>query len=127
MNTQELSILIVDDVPAARRVLTRLLQKIGYNNVVEAESGQAAILQAQQIAPGLIITDLHLKDMTGIELMLNLRRDPQFKAPFLLVTSDMSKQEFEKAATAGVQEYLLKPFTRDSLNEKLQTILLSKD
>lgn len=123
MEKNELNIMVVDDVNSARRVLVRLLKKIGYTNILEADSGSQAIITLSENTVGLVISDLHLNDMTGLELFSVIRGGKNQQIPFLMITSDMNRGEFEKAKNSGVDEYLLKPFTSDSLSEKIHMML----
>jgi two-component system, chemotaxis family, chemotaxis protein CheY len=119
----KIKVLIVDDVTSARKILSRLLKRLGFNDIIEADSGEVALNLTKENSLGLIISDLHLKDMTGIDFLAQLKSDQTNKIPFLMITSDMSREEFEKARLAGVSEYLLKPFSSESLSAKLKTVL----
>ena len=112
-------VLIVDDVMSARRILKRLLVKLGYSNVLEAESGAGALTLADK-NPRLIISDLHLNDMTGVDLFEKLCNSGKAGAfGFIVITSDATKEEFDDARAAGVSAYLLKPFDSAKLQEKI--------
>jgi CheY-like chemotaxis protein len=119
----KLRALVVDDVPAARRVAVRLLQKIGVKEIHEAAGVQDAlkIIEAEPI--NLLLSDVHLKDGKGTEILTSLADSPrkkQLKSVFM--TSDMDKATFLEALEQGVSTYLLKPFSGESLEEKLKTL-----
>lgn len=116
----ELPVLIVDDVFAARRVLIRLLMQIGFKNVKEATTGSEALEKAKEDLPLLIICDLHLADMSGTDVFFALRQDSSLEdTPFVMITSDASKNEFNDAGCAGITTYLLKPFNAETLKKAI--------
>jgi len=123
---KNLKILIVDDFATMRKVIRNLLKQGGFENVVEAEDGMAAlkILKSQQV--DFIISDWNMPNMSGLELLKAVRGDDELKAlPFLMVTAEALKDNVVAAVKAGVSNYIVKPFTAEVLNEKIEKIVKS--
>ncbi len=123
---KNLKILIVDDFATMRKVIRNLLKQGGFENVVEAEDGAAAlkILKSQQV--DFIISDWNMPNMSGLELLKAVRADDDIKAlPFLMVTAEALKDNVVAAVKAGVSNYIVKPFTAEVLNEKIEKIVKS--
>ncbi|MCU0531351.1 MAG: response regulator [Syntrophales bacterium] len=123
---KNLKILIVDDFATMRKVIRNLLKQGGFENVVEAEDGLAAlkILKSQQV--DFIISDWNMPNMSGLELLKAVRGDDELKAlPFLMVTAEALKDNVVAAVKAGVSNYIVKPFTAEVLNEKIEKIVKS--
>ncbi len=120
----ETTILIIDDVSGARRVLKKMLGKIGYSDIHEASSGEEAKAQLAKERIGLIISDLHLKDIEGLDLFIELKKDYETsKIPFILMTSDLNEAEFSKACKEGISHYMIKPFSADLLQGEISAAL----
>lgn len=120
----QIKILVVDDFATMRKVVRNLLKQVGYENIVEAEDGVMALkaLKSQKI--GLIISDWNMPNMTGLELLKVVRADEELKAtPFLMVTAEALQDNVITAVKAGVNNYIVKPFTAEVLNEKIKKIL----
>ncbi len=123
---KNLKILIVDDFATMRKVIRNLLKQGGFENVVEAEDGVAAlkVLKSQQV--DFIISDWNMPNMSGLELLKAVRGDDELKAlPFLMVTAEALKDYVVAAVKAGVSNYFVKPFTAEVLNEKIEKIVKS--
>lgn len=119
-----LKLLIVDDFATMRKVIRNILKQLGYENIVEAEDGSIAlrVLKSQKI--DLVISDWNMPNMTGLELLKAVRADEELKAtPFLMVTAEALQENVVAAVKAGVSNYIVKPFTAEAMNEKLQKIL----
>jgi two-component system chemotaxis response regulator CheY len=116
-------ILSVDDFSTMRRIVKNILRQLGYTNVDEAENGAAALSTLKEKKYDLVISDWNMPVMTGIELLKSVRADPGLKAtPFLMVTAEAEKSQVVEAIEAGVNSYILKPFTAKLLEEKLQAM-----
>ncbi len=116
--------LIVDDVKAPRRVLRKLLSEIGIKSVSEAESGSEAIASLAEKMPTMIICDYHLGDMTGVDILKQVRaNEGSANIPFILISSDVGPTDAQLAKEAGVNGYLLKPFSLQNLSSILQFAL----
>lgn len=121
-------ILIVDDLPSARKILRRLLEAIGFSDITEAVSGEAALKQIEQAQFSLIISDWQMPQMNGLELLQHLRQQPsKANIPFLFITSANSKTDVQAAFEGGVRDYLTKPFTAQLLETKVLELLKAKD
>ncbi|MBI4632604.1 MAG: response regulator [Deltaproteobacteria bacterium] len=121
---KDIKILIVDDFATMRKVVRNLLKQSGYENVVEAEDGVTAmrILKTQKI--DFVISDWNMPNMSGIELLKAVRGDADInKTPFLMVTAEALQDNVVAAVKAGVSNYIVKPFTAEVLNEKIQKIM----
>ena len=121
---KDMKILVVDDFTTMRKVVRNLLKQGGYENVVEAEDGVAAlkVIKSQQI--DFIISDWNMPNMTGIELLKAVRADAEISAtPFLMVTAEALQDNVIAAVKAGVSNYIVKPFTAEVLSEKIAKIL----
>ncbi|MDC0358681.1 response regulator [Oligoflexia bacterium] len=127
-SSADLAILVVDDVFAARRIMSRFLEKLGFTNIAQAETGSSALAVLAGGNIQLVICDLHLTDMTGIELFRAMQKDAESSnTPFMIVTSDGDRQEFEEARQVGIANYLLKPFDQAALKAKIkETLEMSK-
>ncbi len=126
--SQDINILIVDDMAAMRKILKTLLAQLGYKNVDEAEDGKQALEKLRQNPDkyGLVITDWNMPNMTGIELVQAIRSDEKLKhLPVLMVTAEAKKENVLMAIKAGVNNYIVKPFTAETLKEKLEAIFSS--
>ncbi len=120
---KNMKILVVDDFSTMRRIIKNLLRELGFNNVVEADDGATAwpVLQAGGI--DFLVTDWNMPQMTGLELLKKVRGDEKLKTlPVLLVTAEAKREQIIEAAKAGVNGYIVKPFTAVTLKEKLDAI-----
>jgi len=124
MDNKTIKILVVDDFATMRKVVRNLLKQIGYENIVEAEDGVSAfkILKSQKI--DFIVSDWNMPNMTGLELLKAVRADSELTAtPFLMVTAEALQDNVVAAVRAGVSNYIVKPFTAETLNGKIQKIM----
>ena len=119
----ELNILIVDDVSTMRRIIQNLLRDLGFNNTQEAVDGKSALPILQSGNIDLLITDWNMPGMTGIELLRTVRADEKLAdLPVLMVTAESNRGQIIEAAQAGVNGYIVKPFTAVTLKEKIDKI-----
>ena len=122
--SKDLKFLVVDDFSTMRRIIKNLLHDLGYQNVAEADDGKTAlpILQAGDI--DFLITDWNMPVMQGLELLKAVRADAKLaKLPVLMLTAEAKREQIIEAAQAGVNGYVIKPFTAETLKEKLDKIL----
>ena len=118
-----MKILIVDDFSTMRRIIKNLLRDLGFNNTQEADDGQTAWPMLQTGNFDFLVTDWNMPIMTGIELLQKVRADETLAAlPVLLVTAEAKKEQIVEAAQAGVNGYVVKPFTAITLKEKIDKI-----
>jgi len=120
-------ILAVDDSVTMRRILTNTLKKAGFDQVVEAEDGVDAWAKLQREDDvGLILTDWNMPNMSGLEFVKKVRSDPKFSnIPIIMVTVRGVKDDVLEAMRAGVNNYIVKPFTPQVLKEKIEKVLSS--
>ncbi|HJL41563.1 MAG TPA: response regulator [Myxococcales bacterium LLY-WYZ-16_1] len=120
---KNIRILSVDDFSTMRRIVKNILKQLGYTNVDEAENGAAALEALRDKPYDLVISDWNMPVKSGIELLKEVRSDPNLKeVPFLMVTAEAEKDNVVEAMDAGVSNYLLKPFTAKTLEEKMSGI-----
>jgi two-component system, chemotaxis family, chemotaxis protein CheY len=120
----DMKFLIVDDFSTMRRIVRNLLKEIGYGNADEAEDGQAAFAKLQGGGFDFVVSDINMPNMNGFELLAQIRADAGLKhLPVLMVTAEAKKEDIVMAAQAGASGYIVKPFTKATLEEKLQKIV----
>lgn len=120
---KNMKILIVDDFSTMRRIIKNLLRDLGYNNTAEADDGSTALPQLMNGSFDFLITDWNMPNMAGIDLLKAVRADARLKdMPVLMVTAEAKRDQIVEAAQAGVNGYIIKPFTADTLREKIDKI-----
>ena len=118
-----MKILIVDDFSTMRRIIKNLLRDLGFNNTQEADDGNTALPMLQSGNFDFLVTDWNMPGMTGIDLLKAVRADAKLSSlPVLLVTAEAKKDQIIEAAQAGVNGYIVKPFTAITLKEKIDKI-----
>ena len=116
--------LIVDDFSTMRRIVRNLLKEIGFNNAEEAEDGAVALNLLRQSKFDFVVSDINMPNMDGFALLSNVRADDNLKGiPFLMVTAEAKKEDIVRAAQNGANGYIVKPFTKATLEEKVQKIM----
>ena len=119
----KMRILVVDDFGSMRKIIKGLLKQIGFQNIEEADDGSTALEKLKVGEFGLIICDWNMPKVPGIEVLKAVRNDPQLKdLPFLMVTAEAKKDNVMEAVKAGVNQYIVKPFTAETLRKKLEKI-----
>jgi two-component system chemotaxis response regulator CheY len=120
----DMKFLIVDDFSTMRRIVRNLLKEIGYQNADEAEDGAMALAKLKDGAFDFVVSDLNMPNMNGFELLRSIRADAGLKGlPVLLVTAEAKKEDIITAAQIGASGYIVKPFTKATLEEKLNKII----
>ncbi len=120
---KNMKILIVDDFSTMRRIIKNLLRDLGFTNTQEADDGATALPMLQQGSFEFLITDWNMPGMQGIDLLKAVRADPNLKTlPVLMVTAEAKREQIVEAAGAGVNGYIVKPFTAAVLEEKIGKI-----
>ena len=120
---KNIKILIVDDFSTMRRIIKNLLRDLGFTNTSEADDGNTALPMLQSGGFELLITDWNMPGMQGIDLLRAVRADPKLSSlPVLMVTAEQKKEQIIEAAKAGVNGYIVKPFTAATLKDKLEKI-----
>jgi two-component system chemotaxis response regulator CheY len=121
-----LKVLVVDDFSTMRRIVKNLLKQIGYKDIEEAEDGVQALSKLQDGGFGLVVSDWNMPNMDGLEMLQSVRQDPALKEiPVLMVTAEAEKEKVITAIQAGVNNYVVKPFTGEILKEKLEKIFVN--
>lgn len=119
----KIKILVVDDFSTMRRIVKNLLKQLNYENIEEAEDGVQAYSKLKSGVFGFVITDWNMPNMDGLELLSKIRSDPELKnMPVLMVTAEAEKDKVITAIKAGVNNYIVKPFTAEVLKEKMDKI-----
>ena len=120
---KNMKILVVDDFSTMRRIIKNLLKDLGFANIQEADDGSTALPMLQQGDFDFVVTDWNMPGMQGIDLLRAIRADANLKhIPVLMVTAEAKKEQIVAAAQAGVNVYVIKPFTAETLKEKLAKI-----
>ncbi len=120
---RDIKILVVDDMATMRRIIKGLLEQLGFKNIDEAEDGKVALQKLKSGNYDFVITDWNMPNMTGLELVQEIRKDPDLKhLPVLMVTAEAKKENVLLAIKAGVNNYIVKPFTAEVLKEKIEKI-----
>ncbi len=123
MNDHKIKILVVDDFPTMRRILKNLFKQLGFDNVEEAEDGVQAYSKLKSGQFSFIVSDWNMPNMDGFELLKKVRSDDELRdMPFLMITAEAEKQKVIDAIKAGVNNYVVKPFTAEILKEKMDKI-----
>lgn len=126
MADPNMKILVVDDFSTMRRIVRNLLKELGFSNVYEAEDGVDALKKLRAEPFDFVVSDWNMPNMTGIDLLREIRKDGALKhLPVLMVTAEAKKENIIEAAQAGASGYVVKPFTAITLDEKLQKIFLT--
>lgn len=119
-----MNVLVVDDYKSMIRIVRGLLNQLGFMNVDEAADGVTALKMIRDKSYGLVLSDWNMQPMTGLELLQQVRADAATKAvPFVMVTAEAKAENVVAARQAGVNNYVIKPFTLAVLKQKLTTVL----
>ena len=120
---KDMKILIVDDFSTMRRIVKNLLRDLGFNNTQEADDGQTALPMLKSGKFDFLVTDWNMPGMDGLTLLKEVRADDNLKdMPVLMVTAEAKREQIVVAAQAGVNGYVVKPFTAATLKEKIEKI-----
>jgi two-component system chemotaxis response regulator CheY len=120
---KDVKILVVDDFSTMRRIIKNLLRDLGFTNVEEADDGKTALPILKTGRVDFLVTDWNMPGMTGIDLVKTVRADENLShIPILMVTAEAKREQIIAAAQAGVNGYVVKPFTAATLKEKIEKI-----
>lgn len=120
---KNMRILVVDDFSTMRRIVKNLLSELGFTNIVEADDGNTALPILEQGGIDFLVTDWNMPGMPGIDLLKAVRANPELASlPVLMVTAEAKREQIMEAAQAGVNGYVVKPFTADTLKEKVDKV-----
>ncbi len=118
-----MKILVVDDFSTMRRIIKNLLRDLGFTNTVEADDGLTALPILKAGGIDFLVTDWNMPGMQGIQLLKEVRANEKLsKMPVLMVTAEQKREQIIEAAQAGVNGYIVKPFTAATLKEKIEKI-----
>lgn len=118
-----MKILVVDDMVTMRRIVKNMLKQLGFPNCDEAENGQEALRKLRGDTYGFVVSDWNMPVMSGIDMLRAIRADDKLKAiPVLMVTAEAQQSNLVEAVQAGVSNYIVKPFTAETMQEKLGKI-----
>jgi len=118
-----IKILIVDDMSTMRRIVKNALKQIGFTNMEEAEDGNSALAKLRAESFNFVVSDWNMPNMTGLDLLKAIRADAALKSiPVLMVTAEAKQENIVEAVQAGVSNYIVKPFTAETLKEKIDKI-----
>lgn len=120
---ERMRVLVVDDSSTMRRIIVNTLKKLGHEDTVEAGDGKEALRAMAAAVPDMIVTDWNMPEMNGPQFVEAVRSQPALaKTPVLMVTTQAAKEDVIVALQAGVNDYLIKPFTPEALKEKIQIL-----
>jgi two-component system chemotaxis response regulator CheY len=120
---KEMRILVVDDFSTMRRIIKNILRQLGFNNILEADDGSTAWETLNKDKIDFIISDWNMPKMPGIELLRKVRSSEEFaNLPFLMVTAEAQQENIIEAVQAKVSNYIVKPFTAETLGQKIDKI-----
>jgi two-component system, chemotaxis family, chemotaxis protein CheY len=123
-NLADLKFLIVDDFPTMRRIIRGLLKDMGCSRCDEAEDGQVALKMLKTYSYDFVISDINMPNMNGFDLLKAVKAQAALRhLPVLMVSAESRREDIALAAQSGAAGYIVKPFTRAALEEKLQEIL----
>ncbi len=122
---KNMRVLVVDDYSTMRRIISNLLNQLGFENIDEAADGTEALKVLEDNGPhGLIISDWNMEPMSGLQLLKEVRANNNFrKTPFIMVTAESKSENVIAAKEAGVSNYIVKPFNAGTLREKMASVL----
>ncbi len=121
---KEMPILIVDDNKLMRRIVRFCLADLGFNNIVEATNGVEALQTLETTKIALILSDWNMEPMDGLTFLKEAKKREKLKnIPFIMITAESTRENVIAAAQAGVSNYILKPFTSETLKVKMEKVL----
>ena len=124
MSKLNIPVLVVDDHATMRRILRQLLSQIGFTKIEEAADGTGALAMLRATPFGLVISDWNMAPMSGIELLVEVRKDANLKdLPFILATAESKPENVIAAKKAGANNYIVKPFNAETLRSKIQSVI----
>ena len=120
---KNMKILVVDDFSTMRRIMKNVLKQLNFVNIIEADDGSTALETLQREKIDLVVSDWNMPKMTGLELIKVIRCDDALKhIPFLMVTAEAQQENIIEAVKSGVSNYIVKPFTAETLSQKINQI-----
>ena len=118
-----MKVLVVDDFATMRRIVKNILTQLGFKNIIEADDGSTAVDVLKNTKVDMIISDWNMPKMTGLELLKHVRADAELAdTPFIMVTAEAQQDNIILAVKAKVSQYIVKPFTAETLGEKIDKV-----
>jgi len=118
-----MKVLVVDDFATMRRILKNVLREVGFSDISEADDGHTALRELKKETYDLVLCDWNMPGMPGIQLLHEVRSDEALKnTPFIMVTAEAKKENILEAVKGGVSNYIVKPFTAETIREKLEKV-----
>jgi two-component system chemotaxis response regulator CheY len=122
-----MKVLVVDDFATMRKIVRNILKQIGFTNIVEADDGAHALTMIKEEKIDFVVTDWNMPNMTGLELLKNIRAIDKAKdTPVLMVTAEGLADNVVDAVKAGVDNYIVKPFTAETVQQKIEQIFAKR-
>lgn len=123
MINKDMRVLVVDDFSTMRKIIKGIMRKLGFTNLEEAEDGTTALPKLKSDKYDFVISDWNMPNMNGLEFLKAIRSDEDLKElPFLMVTAEAKKENILDAIKSGANNYIVKPFTEEVLQQKLEEI-----
>ncbi len=123
MFDSDIKILVVDDFATMRKIVKNVLQQLGYSNIEEAENGEEALKKLRSDNFDFVVSDWNMPVKDGLEMLKEIRADANLKStPVLMVTAEAEKSKVIEAIKAGVNNYIVKPFTAETMKQKIEQI-----
>lgn len=123
MENPKKNVLVVDDVEMTRKIICKILNRIGFDSIFEADDGPEALSILEEFPIGLIITDWNMPQMSGLELLKKIRANPEHQhIPVLMITAEGQEEYLLAAVKAGADNYVVKPFRAETLKEQIETV-----
>lgn len=120
---KNMKVLIVDDFSTMRRIVKNILRQLNFTNILEADDGSTALDVLQREKIDIVVSDWNMPKMTGLELLKAMKSDDALKhIPFLMVTAEAQQENIIEAVKSGVNNYIVKPFTAETLSQKISQI-----
>ncbi|MBN1635900.1 MAG: response regulator [Deltaproteobacteria bacterium] len=117
---KSMKVLVIDDFSTMRRITKSILKQLGFTNIIEADDGKSGLQILKTDAIGIIIADLNMPEMNGLELLKTIRADDTLKdLPFLIVTTVAQQENISEALACSMKDYIVKPFTVENLKQKI--------
>ncbi len=123
----KMKVLVVDDFTTMRKIVRNILKQIGFTNIIEADDGTTALSIIKEDKIDFVITDWNMPNMSGFELLKNIRAEERAKdTPVLMVTAEGLADNVVNAVRAGVDNYIVKPFTAETVQQKIEQIFAKR-
>jgi len=120
-------ILLIDDFAKVRKITKNILENLGFKNIIGAEDGIEAIEILKNMEIDLILTDWNMPNISGLDLVKIIRNSEKLKhIPIIMISAEALKENIAKAINAGVDDYIVKPFTKSTLAQKIEKVFFRK-